>query len=447
MIANFLHSMIVCPDMDFSYNRITHGEGVFLYDQNKKKYLDGSSGSTAVANLGYGNTEIANIIKEQVNKVPVLPTHFFSSYESEKYYSKLVEYSGSSYGKCWTIMNGTDAVENALKVALQYHQITGNASKYKIISRWYSYHGNSIFTLDIGGMMYRRKAYNQWLNNFPHINPAYFYRYGIGCTENEFTDICINEFLKCIEDNDPATIAAFIAEPVVGAALGAVPPPHGYFEKIYEICQEHNILFIADEVMTGFGRLGENFGMQRFNVAPDIIAYGKGISGGYFPLSAIVVSDKISEAFEISRLPFLGGHTFACNPVGAVVGSYVIDYMKDNEINSHVKILESLINERFKDLLNVEIVGDIRGRGLLWGVEFVSNKKSKQPFPREMQISKKIGQLALDEGLIVYPGGGSFDGQLGDHILIAPPLIIDEVQMNLLIDILFKVIIQYNVTI
>jgi adenosylmethionine-8-amino-7-oxononanoate aminotransferase len=436
MIEGLLHSMIVCPDTDRQYPRVTHGKGVFLYDENGREYLDASSGSAAVSNLGYGLTELADVIAAQMARIAVTPTHAFSSPETESYLKALVDFAPPGFKRAWTASSGTEGVENAVKAALQYHQLRGDNDRYKIISRWSSYHGNSIFMLDIGGMRYRRESYAKWLNNFPHISPAYKYRLGDGLTEEEYTAHCLAEFENCIKENDPTTIAAFVAEPVVGAALGAVPPPAGYFTGIRNLCDQYGILFIVDEVMTGYGRLGTNFGIEKFAATPDIIAAGKGIGGGYYPLSAVIVSEKIAQIFEETKRPFLGGHTFACNPVGAAAGQFVIEYMQKTKLVENASIQGKTFGRLLKELEDVEIIGDVRGEGLMWGLEFVSDKVKKTPFPRELNISKAVAREAFSRGLIIYPGGGSADGILGDHMLICPPLCISEKEIEQLVHIL-----------
>lgn len=442
MIKELIHSIIICPDWDKDYPRITHGKGVYLFDEDEKKYIDASSGAAAVTNLGHGIEEVSNIISEQIKKVSVLPTHAFSSKVVEEYLTKLVSFSPKGFKRAWTAMSGTEAVENAIKLALQYQQLIGEYNRYKVISRWYSYHGNSIFTLDVGGMKYRRNMYGKWMHNFPHISPAYSYRYAKEMSEDEYCDFCINEFLECIKNNDPNTIAAFIAEPVVGAALGAVVPPKNYFREIRKICDEYGIVFIADEIMTGFGRLGTNFGMEKFNVVPDIIAAGKGISGGYFPLSAVIINEKISLVFENYKSPFKAGHTFACNPVGAAIGSFVIDYINDNQLINNVNTVGKSFRERLDRMLELDIVGDVRGEGLLLGIELVKNKVTKEPFQAEFELSKKVFLEALKKGVILYPGKGSVDGVLGDHILICPPLSINERELCVITDVLYETLIK-----
>lgn len=436
MIDPLIHSMAICPDMNKTYPKIEFGKGVYLFEKNGKRYLDASSGSSSVSNIGHGRTEIAEAMYEQVCKVSVLPTHAFSSEIVETYLQKLVNFAPQGFQKAWTVMSGTEAVENAVKLALQYHQLRGEPNRYKIISRWNTYHGNSVFMLDIGGMKVRRELYAKWHNNFPHLSPAYAYRKSNALSIDEYTKSLLVEFEHCLMETGPETVAALIAEPVVAAALGAVPPPEGYFEGMKAICEKYGVLYISDEILSGFGRTGKNFGIQNFGIVPDIIAAGKGISGGYFPLSAVFASAKVMQPFIDSNSAFLGGHTFACNPVGAAVGTKVLDILKDENLIDNSRKMGALLLSKLQHLLDLDIVGDVRGVGLQCGIEIVQDKVTKKPFPAALAVSKKIGEKSVEKGVVLYPGSGSVDGTLGNHILITPPLIVSETELDEIVEVL-----------
>jgi len=436
MIKPLIHSMAVCPDMTKTYPKITHGKGIYLYDTNGKRYLDGSSGSSSVSNIGHGREEMVEIMSDQISKITVLPTHAFNSDVVEGYLQRLTEFAPEGFTKAWTVMSGTEAVENAIKLALQYHQLRGDNARFKIISRWNTYHGNSVFTLDVGGMKMRRGLYEQWLHNFPHISPAYSYRKPADLSEEEYTQELLEEFENSIVRTGPETVAAFIAEPVIAAAMGAVLPPKNYFKGIKYICEKYGILYISDEILSGFGRTGENFGISNFGITPDIIAAGKGISGGYFPLSAVIASEKVVQPLIDTKTAFLGGHTFACNPMGARVGNQVLDIMKREQLVARSKFMGKLFKQKLETLYEFDIVGDVRGVGLQCGVELVQDKVTKAPFPPEMKLSKKIGEKAIEKGVVLYPGSGSVDGKSGDHILVTPPLTINEEQLDEIVDVM-----------
>jgi adenosylmethionine-8-amino-7-oxononanoate aminotransferase len=437
MIKPLIHSMIVCPDWDKNYPKIAYGKGVYLYDEEGREYIDASGGSAAVSNLGHGNREVGEIIRRQMEKISILPTHAFNSAVVEEYLQQLADFAPEGFSRAWTVMSGTEAVENAIKLALQCQQLKGESSRYKVLARWGSYHGNSVFTLDIGGMRLRRQTYSKWMNDFPHIQPAYAYRRPEGMSIAEYSRQCSDELEKVILEEGPETVAAFVVEPVVAAALGAVPPPdENYLKEIRRICTKYGVLLIADEILTGFGRLGTPFGMQYFGVTPDIVAAGKGISGGYYPLSAVIIHDTVAAPFEQTRTPFLGGHTFACHPVAAAVGKYVIDYMKEHRVIENAAEMGRLFLHKLERLRKYDIVGDVRGVGLLAGVEIVSDKSTKMPFPKEWMISRKIGERSIAKGVVLYPGKGSYDGASGDHIMITPPLIIQEHELEKIVSVL-----------
>nr|WP_198999908.1 aminotransferase class III-fold pyridoxal phosphate-dependent enzyme [Flavobacterium sp. ASV13] len=430
MIQPLIQSMAVCPDMNKNYPKIQYGKGIYLFDVNGKRYLDGSSGSSSVSNIGHGRPEVVEAISEQISKISVLPTHAFNSEIVENYLQRLVDFAPKGYNKAWTVMSGTEAVENAVKLALQYHQLKGDFKRYKIISRWNTYHGNSVFMLDIGGMKARRELYSKWLNNFPHVSPAYNYRRPSELNEKEYVESLLLELETTIVEAGPETIAAFIAEPVIAAAMGAVPPPKDYFIGVANICHKYGILFISDEILSGFGRTGENFGINNYGIVPDIIAAGKGISGGYFPLSAVLASEKVTTPFVETKTAFLGGHTFACNPVGAAAGNIALDILERERLLENSKNMGALFLKKLESLYEFDIVGDVRGVGLQCGIELVQDKITKQPFSPALNISKRIGEKSIENGVVLYPGKGSVDGVSGDHILLTPPLIVNEEQLD-----------------
>jgi adenosylmethionine-8-amino-7-oxononanoate aminotransferase len=377
------------------------------------------------ANLGHGIPEAVAVLGGQAGKIALHP-HCFTSTVLEEYVERLVDFSPFDSGKAWTVTSGTEAIENALKIAVQYQQLRGEQGRYKILGRWGSYHGNSIFALDVGGMVIRRSVFQPLLKDFPHLPKAYCYR----CPFGKTVDQCDLECARTVEDiilrEDPGTVAGIILEPVVGAALGAVPAPEGYFEIIRSLCDKYGIVLIADEVMTGFGRTGNNFAIDQWGVVPDIIAVGKGMGCGYYPLSGVIVNQNIVEVFEDKRTPFMGGHTYACNPMGAAIGHFVLDYLKEHDLIARVKETGARFLKKLQTLRALDLVGDVRGAGFLFGVELVMDQSSTTPFPASFEISKKVVETAQQKGLIIYSGKGSYDGRKGDHILIAPPLNVEE---------------------
>lgn len=444
MPGSLINSISVCPDPDKVYDRIVSGKGVYLYDESGKEYLDAVGGKAALTNIGHGNEEMAAHIASQIGLVTSIPTYCFTAEALEEYLDKLIGFSPEGFTKAWLVTSGSEAVENACKLAYQYHKIKGDNNRVKIISRRGSYHGNSILGLDIGGVKYRSDYFAPMLKGYPKIPSNNCYRCPLKQDKNNCRLECADELEKTILEEGPDTISAFIFEPVVGAALGAVVPKDGYLEKIRNICDKYGVLMIADEVMTGFGRTGYNFAVSRWNITPDIIVGGKGMGSGYYPISAIIASRKVMLPFEQTKTPFGGMYSYACNLLAAHVGNKVIDIMTKQRLPENAQKMGQLLGARLQELREYSIVGDIRGMGLLYAVEFVEDAQTSAPFDPALRVSHRITEMALDKGLIVYPCKGSYDGIAGDHILLTPPLLINEVQVNTLVDILHEVLTSFR---
>jgi adenosylmethionine-8-amino-7-oxononanoate aminotransferase len=306
-----------------------------------------------------------------------------------------------------------------------------------VIARWQSYHGNTLGALSMSGNIARRRRYVPLLLDFPHIPPAYCYRCPYGKTRDACDLECARALDWEIKANGKSEIAAFIAEPFVGATLGSLPAPDGYFQLIREICDEHEVLFIADEVMTGVGRTGKNWGIDHWGVEPDIITAAKGLSGGYIPLGACVVSDRVAEAF---KGPFAHGHTYGSHPVSCAVGAAVLEYtLKHNLVERSAKLGEHL-HKRLEVLRDHPTVGDIRGKGIFAGIEFVKDKETKEPFPADVAFYHRVVERCFEKRLLVYPGVATVDGYVGDHIQVAPPLVVTREQIDEIVSLLDEAI-------
>lgn len=436
MIESLIHSQLVCPDLEADYPRITHGQGVFVFDEHGKRYLDGSAGTAAVSNLGHGIEELAECLREQALKIATHPAHLFSSDVVEDYFDQLVAFAPEGMNKVWTVSSGTEAVESAIKLAYQYQQLRGHKDKHVVISRWGTYHGNTIFALDVGGLKTRRSFYETYMNNFPHIDPAFAYRHQPeGMSLEDYGRACAGQLEEAILEAGPDQVAAFIAEPVVAAALGAVVPPPNYFPLIRQICDKYDVLLIIDEVLAGFGRTGKNFAIEHFGVVPDIIASAKGISSGFYPLSAVIAHHKVTDELERHKQHFFSGHTYACAPLGAAVGRKVLEYMAEHKVVENAAQRGEELRAHFLKLKEkYAIIGDVRGLGLLRAIEFVQDRDSKAPFPDDWQIAKRVVQKCLNKGVILYGIKGSVDYQHGDHILITPPLTIQSSELHLIVE-------------
>jgi len=438
MKSHLINSQLICAQYDREYPMIDHGKGIYLYDKNGKQYIDASGATACVRNIGHGVEEVANALKTQALKLAVHPTHAFYNEELEKYLKALCDFLPAEFNHAWTICGGTEALENAVKLAYQYHRSKGNRRK-KVIGRWGSYHGNSLTMLDIGGNMARREYYTDLMVNHLHVSACNPYRKPDHQSVEEYEDSLIQEFEKNVYENKD-DILAFVAEPIVGAALGAMKATPNYFNRIHKICKENDILLIADEVMTGIGRTGENMGMDHYQCTPDIICMAKGISSGYFPLGAVIAHDHVMNTLKESKKPFFSGQTYSCIPLAASVGLAVLKYHQDHKLIQNSKKIGNYLKSKWKALLDYDHVGDIRGEGLFLGIEFVSNKVTKAPIEDEFMFAKKVEVNALDLGLVLYGCKGSFELKHGDHLLITPPLIMNEPQADEMSELLIKAI-------
>jgi len=419
-----LNSQLILADYERTYPQIVRGEGVYLYDTEGKRYIDAAGCTAAVTHLGHGDEAIAEALAKQARTLAVHPTHLFHSPVVEEYFERLCAFAPEGFTRAWTISGGTEAVENSLKLAFQYHRAKGRTSRRRFVGRWDSYHGNSVTALDVGGMVGRRSYYTD-LMPVQHLHLSSFqpYRRAPGQSLEAYEDAKVQEFADLVGQH-PDEIAAFIAEPLVGSALGAVGGTERYFAGIAEICRAHDILMIADEVMTGFGRTGRRFGCEHYGTHADVLACAKGISGGYIPLGALLVRGEVADVLKSSGDPFFSGQTYACIPLAAAVGLAVLDRLEKDHLVQRAANFGSYLKQRLETLLEHPLVGDVRGEGLFLGVEFVADKETKEPLPVELRFSKRVEAACLDQGMVALGSRGTVDHLRGDHMLFAPPLIL-----------------------
>jgi adenosylmethionine-8-amino-7-oxononanoate aminotransferase len=438
MEKNIEHSHFLPYNLRSIAPTVQKGNGIYLYDSSGRRYIDGSSGPV-VCNIGHGVKEIGEAYAAQAEKVAYVFRSHFTNEPVEKLAAMIAEMAPKDLGRVFFVSSGSEGTEMAAKIARQYYLERNELRKELIISRWLSYHGITMGALSMSGHVLRRKNFVTSLLPYPKINAPYCYR----CPENSKYPACklacayrLRETIQMIGEE---YISAFIAEPVVGAAGGAITPPAEYYTIIREICDEFDILFIADEVMTGFGRTGLNFGIENWNVTPDMIVFAKGASAGYYPLAGVVISEKIYRVLRDGKKGiFAPGHTYSGTPMAGAVGVKVLEYLQKNNLIANVNQLKGYLMEQLKRLSRHTIVGDIRGKGFLLGMEFVKDQKTREPFDFEESgyVANLIAQKAFENGLIIYPGTGTVNGHHGDHILIAPPFIIKKEQIDELISLL-----------
>lgn len=424
---------LIKPVLDREYPIITHGKGIYLYDDRGKQYLDGSSGAVT-ASIGHGVQEIIDAMAEQSKKVSFVYRSQFSTEAAEQLAKKVSEISPGDLNWSFFVNSGSEATETAMKIAIQYWQEQGIKTKNKIISRWMSYHGITMGALSMSGHIQRRERFEPMLENYPSVSPPYYYRDANGRTVEECDDAYAEELEKAILRVGKEHVAAFIAEPMIGAAGGALTPSDQYFRKIKAVCDEYDILLIADEVMTGVGRTGKMFGMEHFGVTADIMATGKGMGAGYTPIAAAVVSEKVMEPISNGSKSIMSGHTFSANPQSAATALAVLQYIEKHNVVQNSARMGAYLKERMKELAQTsEIIGDVRGKGLFIGIEFVQDKETKTSFARESDLVNRIVQANFEEGLLVYPANAGVDGLTGDAIILSPPLTITKEEVDELV--------------
>lgn len=430
------HSFLIKPMLDDIYPVIDYGKGIYLYDMDGKRYLDAASGAVT-ANIGHGVTEIIEAMNEQAKKVSFVYRSQFTSDAAENLAKKIAGMLSGDLNWCFFVNSGSEATETAMKMAIQYWQEKGVQTKTKVLSRWVSYHGITLGALSMSGHPGRRARFVPLLEDFPVINPPYCYRCPYNLEAPNCGYLCAHELETAIQRIGAAQIAAFIVEPVIGAAGGAIAPPKDYYKVIKKICEEHDILFIADEVMTGCGRTGTMLACEHWGISPDIVALGKGMGAGYAPIAAAIASEKVIAPILAGTKVVMSGHTLSANPQACAAALAVLDYLEQNNIIEEVERKGNYLRTQLEKLKKCfTVIGDIRGKGLLLGIEFVQDVESKTPFPRSAQITQKIVALAKEKGLLVYPAGAGIDGINGDSIIISPPLTITKKEIEELVSLL-----------
>jgi adenosylmethionine-8-amino-7-oxononanoate aminotransferase len=418
------------------------GNGPYIFDTEGRKYLD-ASGGAAVSCLGHGHPRVTEAIIEQTRKLAFAHTSFFTNESLESLSQFLVERAPGEIHKAGIVCDGSEAVEAALKLARQYRTECGTLSRSVIISRRLSYHGITFGALSVSGHQGRRQHYGPYLSDqVEFIAPCYSYRHRLeGEADVDYGLRAANELEQAILRIGPERVSAFIAETVGGATAGCLTPAPGYFRRIREVCDRHNVLWIADEVMCGMGRTGTLFACEQEGVAPDLIAIAKGLGAGYQPIGAVLAGKKIVQAIERGSGALAQGHTYMGHPIACAAALAVQRVIEEDNLLQNVRHMGVQLEQRLRQQFeNHEHVGDIRGRGLFWALELVEDRATKRPYPASVKLHAKIKREALRRGLICYPSGGTPDGTSGDHILLAPPYIIDEKHIDEIVGILAEVL-------
>jgi adenosylmethionine-8-amino-7-oxononanoate aminotransferase len=412
------------------------GHGVWLVDAQGREVLDGSGGA-AVSCLGHQHPRVLEALASQAKELAYAHTSFFTTEVAEALADDLVGHEPGGLVSVYLVCGGSEAVETALKIARQYFLEIGQPRRTRIIARRQSYHGNTLGALAAGRHDGRREAFAPLLSNaFSHVSPAYAYREQRASeSERDFVARLAAELEAEFQRLGPDNVAAFIAEPIVGGTSGCVPAPEGYFPAVRAVCDRHGALLILDEVMCGMGRTGTLHAWEREGVVPDIQAIAKGLGGGYAPIGATLVSGEVTQAMREGSGILRHGHTYMAHPLGCAAALAVQQVIRDEGLLERVRSLGDLLEKRLVERFgNHHHVGDVRGRGLFYGIEIVADRASKAPFDPALKINARIKRAALERGLACYPGGGTIDGFKGDHVLLAPPYICSPREIEMIVE-------------
>ena len=413
------------------------GDGLYLIDSAGRRFLD-ASGGAAVSCLGHSHSAVIAAVQAQVASLPYAHNGFFTSEPAEQLAAHLVSRAPAGFGagRVAFVGSGSEAMEVALKLARQYHIESGQPDRTRFIARRMSYHGNTLGALSVGGHMQRRAAYAPMLMEVSHIAPCYPYRDQHDGESAEVYGRRIADELEAeIQRLGPTNVAAFVAEPVAGATLGCVPAVPGYFARIREICDRYGVLFIADEVMCGMGRTGSLFAIDEYGVCPDIITVAKGLGAGYQPIGATLASRRVVATIAAGSGALANGHTYMSHAVACAASLAVLRTIEEEDLLANVKLrgqqLRAALDQRFGQHPHV---GDIRGAGLFQAMEFVADRGTKAPFPRSTKLAEGLKRAALGHGMVCYPSAGAVDGISGDHVVLAPPYIVDSADIEQIVD-------------
>jgi adenosylmethionine-8-amino-7-oxononanoate aminotransferase len=411
------------------------GKGIELFDSSGKTYID-ASGGAAVSCLGHGHPDVLAAMHKQLDTLAYAHTGFFTSDVAEQLADRLIEDAPAGLDHVYLVSGGSEGVEAALKMARQYFVEKGEPQRRHIIGRRQSYHGNTLGALAAGGNEWRRSQFRPLLIETHHIDPCFAYRLrDVGESDAAYAARAAQGLEDKILELGADQVIAFVAETVVGATAGAVPPVADYFKRIRAICDRYGVLLILDEVMCGMGRTGTLHACEQDGIAPDLLVIAKGLGGGYQPIGAVLLSAKIFEAFAKGSGFFQHGHTYMGHPMAAAAGLAVQEVIRRDGLLGNVVAMGDHLQRRLEErFANHHHVGDIRGRGLFRGVELVADRGSKQPFASELKLNAAVKREAMARGLMVYPMGGTIDGISGDHVLLAPPFIVTREQVDAIVE-------------
>jgi adenosylmethionine-8-amino-7-oxononanoate aminotransferase len=403
---------------------ITRAEGIRLWDVDGREYLDSTSGAISVVSVGHGRREVADAIHAQILRMDYVHDNEFHNEPSIELAARVTAFAGGDFSRAVFFSGGSEAVESAIKLAHNYHVLQGAPGRKVVISRKRSFHGATMFAMGVGDVAARKSLYGDYMPaQVAKVAAPYCYRCPFGLRYPDCALACARELERTIVELGPENVSAFIAEPIVGAAAPALTPPHGYYEVIRETCDRHGILWIADEIVTGFGRTGRNFGYQHWDAQPDVLVVAKGLSGGYVPLSGLVISDRVARPFADQNGRYVHGLTYQNHPVACAAALAVLDIIERDCLVENAAVQGAYLQSRLRELVaGLPIVGELRGKGLIWGMELVRDREAKTPFETSLGVGRRVQERGFEHGVVIYQSGGS--AYASDEIFISPPLIV-----------------------
>jgi adenosylmethionine-8-amino-7-oxononanoate aminotransferase len=430
-------SAVFYRDLRAAYQSIASAEGMYLRTESGRRILDAVGGAGTVV-LGHGIREITDAVARHASEISFSYGATFTNPWQEQLAEALVAMNPGIAARVYFVSGGSEGNETALKMARQYHLQCGRPGRHKVIARWQSFHGSTLATLSLSGRPAWREPFLPQLTDVPHIVPPYCYRCPLGHSYPGCGVACADDLERMIIMEGPDSIAAFIAEPVIGSTVTGVVPVPEYYRRIREICDRYDVLFIADEVMTGYGRTGRWLAIEHWGVQPDIVVMGKGISSGYVPLGAVLAAPRVVDAFTAGSGTFNHGFTYSGNPFCTFVGLQVLRYALDHQLFDGVAAKGQYLRAVLDQLAaRHQIIGDVRGLGLFAGIEIVADRGSREPFPEQAGITRRMVRGAMDRGVLILPGvAGANYGRGGDHIHLSPPYIITTAEIDLVAEVL-----------
>jgi adenosylmethionine-8-amino-7-oxononanoate aminotransferase len=421
-------------DLRLELPEAVRGEGIWLWDADGRAYIDACSGAISVVSVGHGVLEVADAIREQAGKLAYVHSTQFRNTRGAELAETIAAHAPGSLNHACFYSGGSEAIEAAIKLARHYHLLRGKSSKYRVLSRRRSYHGATLYALGVGGVPARQEPYRPYLVETPKQVECYPYRCPFGADHPCCDLACADDLGRVLAEVDADTVSCYLAEPIVAAAGPGLTPPPGYYERVLEICRANDILFVSDEIVTGWGRTGRTFGIEHWDAEPDLIVTAKGLAGGYLPLSAVIFSDEIGAAFAEARTPFVHNLTYEAHPVAAAAALAVVGIIDRDGLVENARRRGERLFGRLHALAGAEpLIGDVRGKGLLAAVELVADRTTKRPLDPGLSAAKRLQRLARDRGLMIYPGAGG-DGTAGDQVLVSPPLVVTDDEVDLIVD-------------